>query len=471
MKIVSKIILLGILVLGFASCEDFLDVNANPNQLTEVPSGDLLLKGTLLANTQLHKGHLLRSSMYYSGGLVGVQLVQQTIYNYSFTPGDSDASWEHTYNGILVQNKDIRKLSPELDLLQGIIDINEAMAIGTATTIWGGIPYSTAVPDNPSLESTSPTYDNQIDVYAAVQSLLDEGISKINSSTTSIGSEDIFNNGDKTMWLEAANTLKARNFLLTKNYTKALDYVADGVSSPANTTSYNPIGSVAENSNVIHNLVESSRAGDMTGAGAFFQDLLDPDNADSRNNSKTDETARRNYMYIDGDGASSNGIDGQSTPMPLVSYEENLLIWAECLLRTDDAEGAVDKLNELRAHLNSGDAFNLINSDDTYLYEAYVMADFENGGIENMDGIATDRAILREIIEERYVSGFTTYMPFNDNRRLRKSDSDVRVPIPFNNGTTTVHPERLLYPRLEIDNNPNVPSPLPDIFTSTAVNQ
>lgn len=463
--------MLGVLVLAFTSCEDFLDVNANPNQLTEVPSGDLLLKGTLLANTQLHKGHLLRSSMYYSGGLIGLQLVQQTIYNYSFTPGDSDANWEHLYNGILVQNKKIRELNPNLNLLQGIIDINEAMAIGTATTIWGDIPYSTAVPDNPSLLSPKPTYDSQTAVYAAVQTLLDEGISKINSATTSVGSEDIFNGGDKTMWIEAANTLKARNFLLTKNYEKALDFVGMGVSSPENTTAYHPIGTVAENSNVIRNLVESSRAGDMTGDGAFFRNLLDPANADSRNNSKTDETARRNYLYINGDGASDNGIDGQATPMPLVSYEENLLIWAECLVRTGENQLAIDKLNELRIHLNSGTAFNLIDAADTYLYEAYEMADFMSGGIENADGIGTDRAILREIIEERYVSGFTTYMPFNDNRRLRKSDDDVRLPIPFNNGTTTVHPERLLYPRLEIDNNPNVPNPLPDIFTSTLVNQ
>lgn len=458
-------------MLAFASCEDFLDVNANPNQLTEVPSGDLLLKGTLLANTQLHKGHLLRSSMYYSGGLIGLQLVQQTIYNYSFTPGDSDANWEHLYNGILVQNKKIRELSPNLNLLQGIIDVNEAMAVGTATTIWGDIPYSEAVPDNPSLQSKKPAYDSQVSVYAAVQLLLDRGINKIMTATTAVGSEDIFNEGNKTKWIQAANTLKARNFLLTKDYDKALDFVALGVSSPDNTLAYHPIGTVTGNSNVISNLVESSRAGDMTGAGAFFQDLLDPANPNSRNNSKTDETARRKYMYISGDGSSVNGIDGMATDMPLVSYEENLLIWAECLLRGGENQGAIDKLNELRAYLNSGNAFNLINPADTYRYEAYVLADFENGGIENADGIATDRAILREIIEERYVSGFTTYIPFDDNRRLRKSDGDVRLPIPFNNNTTAVHPERLLYPRLEINNNPNVPSPLPDIFTSTPVNQ
>ncbi len=470
MKIAYKIMFV-IIALSIVSCDDYLDVNDNPNQLTEVPSGDLLLRGTQLANTQLHKGHLLRSAMYYSGGLIGNNLVQQTIYGYSFTPGDSDDSWTFVYNGILVQNKEIRRISPELDLLQGIIDVNEAMAMGTAATLWGDVPYSEAVPDNPSLESPKPRYDDQNDVYAAVQTLLDNGINKINNSKTAVGSEDNFYGGNKTKWIEAANTLKARNYLLVKNYSEALKYVDKGISSPDNTMNYNPIGSVNENSNLFYIFVSGSRAGDMTGEDAFFQQLLDTANVNSRNHSKTNETARRNYMYISGDGASDNGIDAQDTPMPLVSYEENLLIWAECLVRTGNNQGAIDKLNEWRAHLNSGDAFNLIDAADTYLYEAFEMADFMNGGIENADGIATDRAILREIIEERYVSGFTTYIPFNDVRRLRKSDSDVMVPIPLNTSTATMNPQRFLYARAEIDNNENVPSPLPDLFTPTRANE
>ena len=131
----------------------------------------------------------------------------------------------------------------------------------------------------------------------------------------------------------------------------------------------------------------------------------------------------------------------------------------------------LDKLNELRAYLRSGTAFNLINPGDVFQYDDYVLADFQNGGIENPDGIAVDRAILREIIEERYVSGYTTFMPFNDLRRLRKSDSDLLLPIPFNTSSNTTHVERLLYPNAEIQSNPNCPNPIPNIFTATAVNE
>ncbi|WP_298789343.1 SusD/RagB family nutrient-binding outer membrane lipoprotein [uncultured Allomuricauda sp.] len=473
MKSIYKIILSLIFLTSATACDDYLDVNENPNQLVELPSGDLMLAGTLLANAQVQQGQLARTSMYYTGGLIGLQLVQQTLYNYDYTPGDSNAVWGHLYNGILVQNKEIRRISPDVGILQGIIDVNEAMAVGTAASLFGDIPYSTAVPDDPGVNSEDPTLDGQAEVYAALQTLLDNAIPKLqNGSTTSVtNSQDNYFGGDADSWVTAAYTLKARYFLQTKQYAQALANVVNGISSSAGTMSYNPIGDVPGNSNILFNFVNSSRAGDMTGDGAFYRDLIDPANVNSRNNAKTDETARRNYSYISGDGDQTGGIDDATTPMKLVSYEENVLIWAECLIRANnDVQGAIDKLNELRAYLNTGAAFNLINGDETFLYDAYVLADFEAGGMENPDNIATDRAVLREIIEERYVTGYSTYMPFNDVRRLR-AETDLLVPFPLNNTTTTVNPQRFLYAQEEINNNGNLPNPIPDLFTPTPVNQ
>ena len=120
--------------------------------------------------------------------------------------------------------------------------------------------------------------------------------------------------------------------------------------------------------------------------------------------------------------------------------------------------------------MNTGGHVNANFSDSTYLYLDYDAADFASGGIENADGIAAERAFLREVVEERYVSGFRMYMAFNDIRRLAKSDADLMVPFPLNTTTATQQPQRLPYSDDELNTNNNAPLD-PGIFATTEVNQ
>lgn len=91
--------------------------------------------------------------------------------------------------------------------------------------------------------------------------------------------------------------------------------------------------------------------------------------------------------------------------------------------------------------------------------------------MENTDNISANKALLREIVQEKDVSLYGTVLPFIDARRLRKSDNDVNVPIPFTTATATKHPEIIIYSQNEINANPNVPIPIPDMYVKTQVNQ
>ena len=94
--------------------------------------------------------------------------------------------------------------------------------------------------------------------------------------------------------------------------------------------------------------------------------------------------------------------------------------------------------------------------------------------MENADNVSADKALLREIIEERYVSGFGSYMPFDDHRRLRgASESDLGVPFPLNTTAATKHVERMPYPQSEKNSNSNVPviSDADALYTKTEVNK
>lgn len=178
----------------------------------------------------------------------------------------------------------------------------------------------------------------------------------------------------------------------------------------------------------------------------------------SRNHAKTNEAARLVYYRFDGNTANNNkGIAASNRPMVLVGYEENLLILAESGVRTGKVTEGLASLNVLRAHLASGKGYVKLNTTDVSVYLPFVIADFSAGGIENKDNIDQTRALLREIIEERYVSGFTTLMPFDDLRRLSSKERDIAVLPPFNSPTISKYPQRFIVSQAELSANQNAP--------------
>jgi hypothetical protein len=82
----------------------------------------------------------------------------------------------------------------------------------TIVDTWGDVPYTEALQLTPNL---TPAYDDDEDIYPALISLLDEGITEIKatSSTISPGTNDTFYGGDRTKWEKFANTLKLRLLL------------------------------------------------------------------------------------------------------------------------------------------------------------------------------------------------------------------------------------------------------------------
>ncbi len=94
------------------------------------------------------------------------------------------------------------------------------------------------------------------------------------------------------------------------------------------------------------------------------------------------------------------------------------MIRAEALIKSNDFTGALDALNELRAYYATGAHLSQGYVDDYGLqYDAYDAADFAPGGIENSDNVTANAALLREILEERYITLTGQLEGFNDVRR------------------------------------------------------
>jgi len=446
-----------------SGCE-YGDLNENPNEPTQVPEL-LVVTGTMLANIAVNASHIQRISGMWSGQYKGEQNLYGNIHTYGISTEESNSSWGYLYNGILAQNDVIQEgLSDDL-LIVGISKIIEAHAVGSACSNWGNIPYSEATTEG----IDDPKYDTQTEVFAQLQTLLNEAISNLNSVNGYALSQDIFFEGNTSHWIQTAYTLKARYFMLVKDYASAYTAAQNGIASNAASLKYHPPGTTSGDQNLLYEFLSGSRSGDMSVNGTYLSELIDG-SPTSRNNAKTNEDARSNYYYFDENGGNTVGVAAVTAPMPLVTYEENMLTLAEAAARTTTFATALGHLNDLRSFLASGNAFDLVDGGDVLQYDAYDTTDFDNGGIENLDNIDATRALLREIIEERYVSGYGTFMPWNDARRLRSSDTDVSVPFPLNTGAVTAHPERFLLSQNELNSNSNAPSGV-TIFDKTEVNQ
>ncbi|MDH3648995.1 MAG: SusD/RagB family nutrient-binding outer membrane lipoprotein [Saprospiraceae bacterium] len=471
MKISKYIIMLFVVGLCSTACEDVVDgINDNPNKITSDDiDPQLFLTGAMLANSVAQAGHLNRIAGMWSGQLVGLASLYSNIYGYSISTAESVSTWSRVYIGTITNVRHVRTQLPSDGLIQGITKVLEAHGVGTLASLCGDVPYS----EINQAEIEDPRFDDQVSVFNSLIVLLEDAASDLSSANSRITTFDIYFEGDADKWQEVANTLIARYRMHMGDYSGAYAAAQNGISSPDGSMKYIPRGDAAlteGDKNLFWEILEGSRTGDIGTGNSYLMQLVNDSTDVYRGNAKTDESARAGYYVIDESGGRANlGIIEQFEPHKLVSYEENLLILAEAGARSSGFDTGLGHLNELRAYLNTGDFLNANFIDQAYLYEAYETADFESGGMENIDGIATDRALLREIIEERYVTGFGTFMPFDDARRVRSGDGDIQVPFPTNGGGQ--YPERLPYSDDELNANANAPSEDPGIFTKTMVNQ
>jgi hypothetical protein len=474
MKKIIYTITLSLSLIFITSCEDILEgINDNPNDIIVSDVEErLFLTGIQLANIQLNCGHLNRIGGMYSGQLIGYSSLYSNIYGFSLSTAESNSEWGYIYVNIMSNTRHIINNSNN-QLLVGIAKVIEAHAVGTGASLFGDIPYSEAG----NLEISDPIFDSQLDVYRDVIILLDNAISDLNSVGTGSISEDIYFGGDKAKWIAAAYTLKARFYLHQKDYSNAFTSAQNGISSADGDMVYNPPGNAGSGDrNLFWTILEGSRSGDIGNSDqgeSYLIQMLDASNTFSRNNSKTDETARKGFYTIDSSGGVANkGIIEETQPQNMVTFFENELILAECAARNGNLSDGLPYLNNVRAWMNTGGHLNSNFQSEAYSYLPYNGADFASGGIENTDAVDSKTAFLREVIEERYVSGFGMHMPYNDSRRLRKSDTNIAVPyVLFDGPQSGPWPERMPYATTEINSNSNSPVDDPGIFVKTEVNK
>jgi len=484
-------IVCGIATLIFAeSCTKLTDnLSTDPVNITngdQVPA-TLLLSGVETSLVGVYEGEVARTAGIWCGYFAGDDRQYAGLQSYVTSGLDYDNEWVTIYTAIFKNTKSIKQKGRQAKNYTsvGVTQVIEAMAISTAADLWGDVPY-TEISRYPAL--VTPKFDTQASVYAAAQVLLDSAINNL-ALTGSVSAEDFFYSGDLTKWIAAAHTVKARIYLHTRDYVNAAAQAALGISTSAGSMMAPHGDAYLQTFNLYYSFLTYDRPGYMAG-NSFAPTMLDPTPnnptpANYKGNSKTNENGRLNYFYAPyynwqglntgynydvnvlwnpdwGTNPAYDGFFAGVKSFPILTFEENQLILAEATLKLNPTDlvtqqAAVDILNTVRSYLNSGAQYGTSTRYITSakvgqgFYQPYLLSDFDPGATANPNSLSADKAILTEILKERYACFIGQIEGWNDMRRTHNFLS-----LPVTPGQST-YPKRILYSQIEFNTNPNVP--------------
>jgi hypothetical protein len=482
-KSAGHLLLALLLAVGLTSCDLTEGYDEDPNAPGDAPATKVL-NSAQVAAILFQDGNHARLTSMWTEQLNGAdrQYAGQDRPQYGVGATDVNNLWitgySDTINDLQVVKEKARGSGNSL--LLGIAQTVEALTFGTTTSLHGSVPYSDAAQGNDNL---NPDFDPQLEIYDGVIQDLDTALVNLDAGGLSPGEDDVFFGGNAEPWKEAANTLKARYMLHVAHvsaepvgkYTFEDVYQAtqDGISGTSNNLVAPHGQSIAVNANPFWQF-RNDRGDDMDAAGSYAARLLDENTSLYRGNAKTDETERFAYYFFGSNpgydmagNASTNDQPGffysRSTDFPIVTYVENKLIAAEAALHSSQQSFAV-----ALAELNDARSANEQKFGGTY--DPYVEADFQSGGILNPNGnMSKEEALLKEILEEKYVSLISNIEAYADLRRTENyigvQDADGVVL------TMDGLPQRFPVAQSEVTGNENVPDPIPGIQSVTPANE
>jgi starch-binding outer membrane protein, SusD/RagB family len=419
------------LMTATAGCDKYFTgpaLDSNPNVPSDASASQLFVgvQAFTMANIT---GDQNRVITLFDHQMAGTGRQWAGYDQYAFT--ENDFIWDSYYNsGGLVDLRKVQALVTADKLFLGITQVWEAFIVSQVADIWGDLPYSEAL----SAEHPTPKLDKQLDVYAALQTLLDHAITNLGAGGAGPGAADLVLGGDKTAWLQVAHTLKARLYMHVAEvdnsaYAKALTESSLGIASSANNFTTYQSGGTGEQNQWWQ--FRTQRGTDI-GASASFVDLLKSRN-DPRLSTYFEAGPAAGGTILgatpgqedDGTIAWLNTASGErGSPeyrQPLITRAENEMIKAEAQYRGGNTAGALATLNAYRATVP----------------------------LPALD--VSGAALLTAIMQEKYVALFQNIESWNDWKRTCYPN------IAAVTGSTV--PARLFYPTTERNTNPNIPSP------------
>lgn len=487
MKYLNKIMCLALVFATLVSCEDYLDVNQDPNN----PVLDQVTPDLMLAASQKTTGDIFGVTMNRLGntmaGAWGGNVLQfadpfGAEFRFDITSTFYSGIWDNMYVRTSNYTNIINYAGGNYNDHKAIAKILRAFYFQYLVDLYGGdIPY---FGKHQYTNLLQVPYDDDALIYADLLEEVNEAITMIDNSADAVvvGTEDIIYGGDMSQWRKFANTLKLRlivrqsNTISTADASAALaglttgDFIGNGDVAAMNpgyapendrtNAFYNNFGYSADGVTQRNNfIVASDYAMDMV---TTMGGMVDP---------------RRDEMFRTNNGGGYTGIAqgeilGNLTPaeagngfsklgsgygvdapteanatksMPLFTEAESFFLQAEAITRgymTGDAQVAFN--NGVQA------SFTQLGSGSAAAYQGSI------SGIAGFGYTGSADQLIEAIISQKWIAlhsinGAEMWIEMN-----RTGYPNAPLPV---NQPSTQRAVKLLYPLSELQgNSANVPA-------------
>ena len=471
MKHSIKIFLVLLLTFFMATgCEDYLDINTDPNNPTSAPIEGLMYQTTF--ETTRNTNRVGGTTSFFVQHLASPNQATGTDIHDAISYGNT---WSQLYFNI----GDLKTLIEQAEEIgapyyTGPAKVMKAYNLSLLVNMFGDVPYSGAF--NP--ETLQPTYDTSESIYNVILSSLTEAISEMGAaeSAAAPGSDDMIYGGDLAAWTRTAYALRARYL---NHYSKLPSYDPAAVLSAVD----NSFANSAEDFEMPFFTGEGTAAENpwyrtaVNNAGLLLGGWLSSQTVDHLNGETygvfdprielitvpvaNEEHPNFGLYYGTRNGAGRGGdpeqgvravltpganffyAAGPTQPLEMATYAEMKFI---------EAEAALASNNRVRAY---------------QAYENGIRAHMEKMGVEqeaidaywNEQTVSVGEANLTidEIMKEKYIATFLNPETWNDARRYDYSYQGFQAPANSALGGQMIRLVR--YPDSELQRNEsNVPS-------------
>lgn len=215
MKKIFRYIFLGAVVMGVSSCEKYLDINENPNNLTSATPGLVLpqaLVGTAAITSNFNNSLAdIGGQRANAGGFGGFG----AVVTYEWTNLTFEGLWTSSYNNAQDYQYVLDNTDGDATLVysNSIARIMKSFVFARLVDHFNDVPYTEALKGQKLL---LPKYDKGEDIYKdlitqlgiASKAIIDARA--VNTTSSVPADTDPLFKGDMNRWIQFANTLKLR---------------------------------------------------------------------------------------------------------------------------------------------------------------------------------------------------------------------------------------------------------------------